>query len=142
MAVKGDDLPCRLSPLVRKSHSSVNASCWLALGFAGDPCAGSSQSGSGHWRIIVTAQLSSNLTITTVHPLSRGGAPVLVVGDEARQVGDGACAFAPSDIVEVFGHTAPAAYWACFYGKTLSGAERQLVADYLRQWREGPQLDS
>jgi hypothetical protein len=89
----------------------------------------------------MNVQLAPNLSVTTVYPLSQSGAPVLVVGDKIRLVDDWPNAFAPSDIIEIFGRTAPAAHWACFFGKNLTGAERQLVAEYLRQWREGPQLD-
>ncbi len=88
----------------------------------------------------MTVHLTPVLRVTTIHPLSRGGQPVLVVGSSKRPAFDSRDAYTPAEIVEVFGRTAPAAYWACFYGKSLTGLERQLVADYLQQWREGPQL--
>ncbi len=90
----------------------------------------------------MTVQLTPVLRVTTIHPLSRGGLPVLVVGSSRPSVFDSRDAYTPAEIVEVFGHTAPAAYWACFYGRNLTGLDRQLVADYLQQWREGPQLAS
>jgi hypothetical protein len=89
----------------------------------------------------VNVELTPNLRVTNVHPLARGGQSVLVVGDGVRLDDGSPDAFFPADIIEIFERTAPAAYWAYFYGKSLSGAERELVAEYLRQWREGPQLD-
>ncbi len=88
----------------------------------------------------MTVQLTPVLRVTTIHPLSRGGSPVLVVGSAKPSTFDSRNAYTPAEIVEIFGRTAPAAHWACFYGSKLTGLERQLVADYLQQWREGPQL--
>jgi hypothetical protein len=90
----------------------------------------------------MNVQLTPNLSVTTVHPLSHEGKPVLVVGNGIRLADGWPDAFRPADIIEIFDRTAPAAYWACFYGKNLTGAERGLVGEYLHQWREGPQLDS
>ena len=90
----------------------------------------------------MNVQLTPNLSVTTVHPLSRYGKPVLVVGNGIRLADGWPDAFGPSDIIEIFDRTAPAAYWAYFYGKNLTGADREFIGEYLHQWREGPQLDS
>lgn len=92
--------------------------------------------------IVMEVHLTPNLSVTTVHPLSRNGHPVLVVGNGIKLADGWPDAFGPADIIEMFDRTAPAAYWAYFYGKHLSGEERELVAEYLHQWREGPQLDA
>jgi hypothetical protein len=89
----------------------------------------------------MNVQLNPNLSVTTAHPLSHGGKPVLVVHGSVRLPDGSPEAFFPSDVIEIFNRTAPAAYWASFYGKNLIGSERQLVAEYLHQWSEGPQLD-
>ena len=89
----------------------------------------------------MNVQLNPNLRVTTAHPLSHDGKAVLVVGNGLRPDDGGPVAFGPADLIEIFGRTAPAAYWACFYGQTLTGAEREAIADYLRQWQKGPQLD-
>jgi len=86
-------------------------------------------------------ELTPNLSVTTPHSLSHGK-PVLFVDHGIRLPDGRSDAFGPSDIIEVLDRTAPAAYWACSYGKNLAGSRRGLVAEYLHQWREGPQLDS
>ena len=78
---------------------------------------------------------------TTVHPLSHGK-PALVVGHGIRLADGWPEAFGPSDTIQMFGRTVTAAFCAGFYGRDLTGAERELVAEYLRRWREGPQMDS
>jgi hypothetical protein len=90
----------------------------------------------------MNVQLTPNLSVTTVHPLAHEHQPVLVVDGGIRLADGWPDAFGPADIIQIFNRTAPAAYWVYFYGKNLTGTERELVAEYLQQWREGPQLGS
>lgn len=89
----------------------------------------------------MNVQLTPNLSLTTTHPLSLAGKPVLVFRDGVNLPHGSPEAFLPFDMIKIFNRTAPAAYWAHFYGKNLTGAERDLIAEYLRQWSEGPQLE-
>jgi hypothetical protein len=79
--------------------------------------------------------------VTTPHPLSPAGKPVLVMENGIRRAVGWPNGLRPSDVVQMFNRTAPAAYWAHYCGKNLTGGEREPVAEYLRQWTEGPQLE-
>jgi hypothetical protein len=82
-------------------------------------------------------QLTPSWILTTEHPSSHHGIPVLV--DEGT--GD---AYGPKDIVQAYlshGLT-PAAHFVARIVKTkqLTSAEQTAVSHYLQQWPKGPQL--
>jgi hypothetical protein len=79
-------------------------------------------------------QLTPSLVLTDERAECRYGIPVLV----NRQ--DDATAYGPADIIQVNHQTQPAAHLVHRYGKRLAGEEREAVANYLRQWPDGPQL--
>lgn len=79
-------------------------------------------------------ELTTSLTITDERAECRYGIPVLI----NRQ--DDATAYGPADILQVYRQ--PAAHLVHRYAKQLDlgGDEREAVANYLRQWPDGPQL--
>ena len=85
-------------------------------------------------------KLTANLRVTTLHSLCHGK-PVLVVGHGIRLADGWPDAFKPSDSITTADRTVTAAFCAYSHGRKLTGAKRELVAEYLRQWPEGPQLD-
>jgi hypothetical protein len=83
---------------------------------------------------IMVIQLTPSLVLTDERAECRYGIPVLV----NRQ--DDATAYGPADIIQVYHQTQPAAHLVHRYGKRLKGEDREAVANFLRQWPDGPQL--
>jgi len=79
-------------------------------------------------------QLTPSLVLTDERAESRYGIPLLV----NKQ--DDATAYGPADIIDVYHQVQPAAHLAHRFGKRLKGEEREAVANFLRQWPDGPQL--
>ena len=79
-------------------------------------------------------QLTPSLVLTDERAECRYGIPVLV----NKQ--DDATAYGPADIIQMYHQTQPAAHLVHRFGKQLAGEEREAVANYLRQWPDGPQL--
>lgn len=81
-------------------------------------------------------QLSPSLSLTTDHPASSYGMPVLVNSADSRQ------AYGPADIVAFYNKPPqPAAMWVRRLAKTLANKDDiQACASFLKQWPEGPQI--
>jgi len=79
-------------------------------------------------------QLTPSLVLTDERAECRQSIPVLI----NRQ--DDATAYGPADIIQVYHLTQPAAHVVHRFGKRLKGEDRAAVANYLRQWPDGPQL--
>ena len=84
-------------------------------------------------------QLTPSWMLTTEHPSSHDGIPVLV----NRTTGE---AYGPHDVVRAYASPglAPAAHFVVRIVKTkhFTDDEKVAVGNYLRQWPEGPQLDT
>ena len=85
----------------------------------------------------MTATLTPSFQLTTKHPASYHGIPVLY----HRRTGS---IFRPADVVRPYqgAQLVTAAKFVVRYGKRLSGDERKAAENFLRQWPDGPQLAS
>ena len=82
----------------------------------------------------MNARLTPSFELTTDHPASRFGIPVLL-----NHHGD---ALGPSDTVNLFpsdGQCSAAAF-VVRYAEQLGAAEREAARLFCRQWPDGPQL--
>lgn len=83
-------------------------------------------------------QLTPTLVLTTEHPSSAEGVPVLLVHRGTTDP----TAYGPADMVSVYNQgLQPAAMLVARYGARLKGEQRQVAAAFLRQWPQGPQLE-
>ena len=83
------------------------------------------------------ANLTPSYQLTSEHPASRGGIPILLHRPSGQ-------AHVPTDVLEPFpsvGLTTAAAF-VVRYSKRLQEDELAVVDDFLRQWPEGPQLNA
>ena len=82
----------------------------------------------------MNARLNPSFELTTEHPASQYGIPVLL-----NHHGE---AFGPSDILSLYlnvGHCSAAAF-VVRYANELGEAEREAAKQFCRQWPAGPQL--
>ena len=81
------------------------------------------------------AQLTPSFELTTDHPASHYGIPVLL----HRQTGE---AFGPADVLKPYHSVGfiTAAAFVVRYGKKLAGDERAGAENFCRQWPDGPQF--
>ena len=86
----------------------------------------------------MNANLAPCLLLSTEYPGASAGVPVLLRLDGEA----GPEFYAPEDLLELGGHTHEAAYHVKRLSRALTGKERAAAVAYLRQWPEGPQLDT
>jgi len=83
----------------------------------------------------MTANLTALFQLTTEHPKSHYGIPVLL----HRQSGD---IYGAADVIKPLpnAHLLTAAAFVLRHSRKLSGEDRVAAKNFLRQWPDGPQM--
>ncbi len=83
----------------------------------------------------MTANLNGSFQLTTEHPKSHYGIPVLL----HRQSGD---TYVAANVIKPLpnAHLLTAAAFILRHSRKLVGEDRMAAKNFLRQWPEGPQL--